>query len=119
MKEKTYQEKILEEIEDRVIKEFTASSMIKNADSVAEVHNVSSKYNETDANKEKLLGKFDLKLSKTLTMPQKMVKYAHEPVVFYLHKNRNFIHKLRNHDINEQKLQEEKEYQENLKLENE
>ena len=43
--------------------------MINNADSVAEVHNVSSKYKETDANKEKLLGKFDLKLSKTLTMP--------------------------------------------------
>ena len=41
---------------------------MQKADSVAEPHNVSSKYKETDANKEKLLGKFDLKLSKHLTM---------------------------------------------------
>ena len=36
---------------------------------MAEIHNVSAKFKDTDANKEKLLGKFDLKLSKALNMP--------------------------------------------------
>ena len=27
-------------------------------------------------------------------MPQKVIKYAQEPVVFHLHKKRNFFHKI-------------------------
>lgn len=28
-------------------------------------------------------------------MPQKVIKYAQEPVVFHLHKKRNFFHKIK------------------------
>jgi hypothetical protein len=33
-------------------------------------------------------------MNKNLTMPQKVIKYAQEPVVFHLHKKRNFFHKI-------------------------
>ena len=38
-------------------------------------------------NKEKFKGHFDLLVNSDLPMNKKIEKYAHDPVVFYLHKN--------------------------------
>lgn len=56
--------------------------------------NKASTFDETAANREKLKGSFKLKINKNMKMPQKIEKYAQEPVVFYLHKKRNFIRKI-------------------------
>jgi len=45
-------------------------------------------------NREKLKGNFKLLINADLPMGKKIEKYASDPVVFYLHKNRNFIKKL-------------------------
>jgi hypothetical protein len=45
-------------------------------------------------NKEKLKGAFKLSINHDLPMHKKIERYGAEPVVFYLHKNRNFIRKL-------------------------
>ena len=44
--------------------------------------------------KEKFKGNFGLLINVDLPMGKKIEKYAADPVVFYLHKNRNFIKKL-------------------------
>jgi hypothetical protein len=39
-------------------------------------------------------------------MPKKIEKYAEEPIVFYLHKKRNFIKKINDSIIEEAKAKE-------------
>jgi len=53
-----------------------------------------------------------LRLNHNLPMNKKIETYANEKVAFYLHKNRNFIHKIENSlkEIDkEKKVKEEKE----------
>ena len=45
--------------------------------------------------KEKLKGKFDLLISEHLPWDKKILQYGRDPIVFHLHKNRNFIKKLK------------------------
>ena len=49
----------------------------------------------SSSNKEKFKGAFKLKINHDLPMHKKIERYGGEPVVFYLHKNRNFIRKLK------------------------
>lgn len=65
--------------------------------------NKAAAFDESQANREKLKGGFKLKISKHMKMPQKIEKYAQEPVVFHLHKKRNFIRKIERQAI-EQKI---------------
>ena len=46
-------------------------------------------------NQEKLKGKFDLKINHGLRMSKKIEMYANDDVAFFLHKNRNFLDKLK------------------------
>lgn len=39
-------------------------------------------------------GWYEVNLSKKLPLPKKIVKFAYEPVAFYLHKKRDFISRL-------------------------
>lgn len=50
---------------------------------------------ESKVNQEKLKGKFDLKINHGLRMSKKIEMYANEDVAFFLHKNRNFLTKLK------------------------
>ena len=47
-----------------------------------------------------------MKVNHNLSMPKKIEKYAEEPIVFYLHKKRNFIKKINDSIIEEAKAKE-------------
>jgi hypothetical protein len=57
--------------------------------------NKSKSFEDASANLEKLKGRFNLRINHGLPMHKKIEKYANENVAFYLHKNRNFIDKLK------------------------
>jgi hypothetical protein len=61
---------------------------------VTNVHNKAASMNEASAAKEKLKGKFSLRISKNLSISKKIEKYAQDSMVFHLHKNRNFLRKI-------------------------
>ena len=63
--------------------------------------------------REKLKGQFRLLLNHQLPMPKKIEKFGADPVVFYLHKARNFIRKLEVSKV------ESERYKEETKLKNE
>ena len=66
--------------------------------------NQSLSHDEAKANYEKLKGRFRLRINHDLPMSKKIETYANEKVAFYLHKNRNFIHKLE-HSMKEIEVQ--------------
>ena len=45
---------------------------------------------------EKMKGRFKLIINKDLAMSKQIQKFGNEPIVFYLHKHRNFFQKLKN-----------------------
>ena len=44
--------------------------------------------------REKMKGRFRLRMSPHLSSPQKIEKYAQEPLAFHLYKNRHFMNKI-------------------------
>ena len=62
---------------------------------------------EAYENREKLKGAFRLLLNHQLPMPKKIEKFGADPVVFYLHKARNFIRKLEVSKIESEQRKEE------------
>lgn len=52
-------------------------------------------HEEAKANYEKLKGRFKLKINHNLPMNKKIETYANEKIAFHLHKNRNFLHKIK------------------------
>ena len=52
-------------------------------------------HEEAKATNEKLKGRFRLRINNSLPMNKKIEAYANEKVAFYLHKSRNFIHKIK------------------------
>ena len=94
IRELTAAEENMIKVEERVTNEYHNNQVFVNQQNVADVHNKAATFSTSAANKEKLNGHFNLKMSKNLTMPKKIEQYAQEPVVFFLHKNRNFIKKI-------------------------
>ena len=45
-------------------------------------------------NYEKMRGRFKVVISKKIEMKKRIMSFSNDPVVYYLHKNRNFIRKL-------------------------
>lgn len=43
---------------------------------------------------EKMKGRFRLRMSPNLSSPQKITKFAQEPIAFHLYKNRHFLNKI-------------------------
>ena len=43
---------------------------------------------------EMMKGRYEVNMSSKLSLPKKIVKFAYEPVAFYLHKKRDFINRL-------------------------
>ena len=41
-------------------------------------------------------GRFKVSINKDLAMKKQIQKFGNEPIVFYLHKHRNFLQKLEN-----------------------
>lgn len=94
VREKTYAEENLAEVEQRVIEEFGRSRDEVCAAEATELTNKAALFDDAQANKEKLKGKFSLRLNKNLTLAQQIERYAAEDIVFHLHKNRNFVEKI-------------------------
>ena len=86
---------------------------------MAEIENIGAANDERRANVEKLKGRFKLRMNKNLSMPQKVIKYAQEPVVFHLHKKRNFFHKIQGQLDDDLKIKNEAEYAKQVRDENE
>lgn len=65
---------------------------------VTDMHNQDCLTDPIKMNKEKLRGKFNLTINRTLPMKKQIEKFANEPVAYYLHKKRNFLEKLQRID---------------------
>lgn len=81
---------------------------------VTDITNKSLQHEESRSNYEKLKGRFKLRMNPNLPMSKKIETFANEKVAFYLHKNRNFIHKL---DTTIKELEKEKKINEELERE--
>lgn len=83
--------------EQKVRRNFKQQALAYKAQGVTETYfqcAVNRDGKDLEQNKEKLKGAFKLSINHDLPMPKKIERYGAEPVVFYLHKNRNFIRKL-------------------------
>ena len=58
------------------------------------LHNKATVFDVGKANKEKLMGRFDLKINIDLPFNKKVQKYAQDPMGYYLHKQGNFLEKI-------------------------
>jgi len=54
-------------------------------------------FNEMQTKKEKIKGRFDIKLNHRLPMQVKIEQLGTDSIAFYMHKNRQFIKKLEDH----------------------
>lgn len=61
---------------------------------VADPNTKSAKNPQAHDNKAKFKGDFKLLINHDLPMHKKIERFGNEPVVFYLHKKRNFIKKI-------------------------
>ena len=83
--------------EQKVAKKFKQESLMFQTQDVTKTFyksSVDKNGKDLRQNREKLKGAFKLSINHDLPMPKKIERYCAEPVVFYLHKNRNFIRKL-------------------------
>lgn len=76
LKEKTACEERIEELEERLVGEFKEKAIANQINNVAELENKMLISSETEANKEKLKGRFRLRINPTLDLRVKIGKYA-------------------------------------------
>lgn len=95
VKEKSLAEENLEKIEKFVTDQFALSQDFMKYNLVTDLQNKAFVTEESKVNQEKLKGRFDLKINHGLRMSKKIEMYANEDVAFHLHKNRNFLTKLK------------------------
>jgi hypothetical protein len=84
----------IEGCEARVLEMHEKSKNFYIMQPVADATVMSGKDMSKNDNKAKLNGAFKLLINHKLPMHKKIERYGTEPVVFYLHKQRNFIRKL-------------------------
>ena len=81
------------------IESYLRGQIAKNKDfaefiSVADVHDKYALNDESRLAKEKLKGRFDLRVPTNIPYEMRISKYVNEPLAFHIHKNRLFFKKL-------------------------
>ena len=90
----TIAEENLENVENRVNEEFAKNKVFFNQQVVTTLDNIAAGNDPVQSNKEKMRGKFSLKIGQELPVAKKIEKYGQDSMVFHLHKNRNFLRKI-------------------------
>ena len=93
-KDKTLMMEKMEMIEQKVNKRFDLDISTK----LPDVCNLDKKELAGQKDKiqnEKMRGRFKININKNLEMPKRIQSFSNDPVAYYLHKNRNFISKLK------------------------
>ena len=83
----------MELIEAKVTKKFELDISTKVAD-VIDLNKKEVIGQKDRINYEKMRGAFKVTINKNLCMDKKIQSFSNDPVIYYLHKNRNFIRKL-------------------------
>ena len=80
-------------IEEKVNKRFELDMSTKVLD-VVDLQKKEFAGQKDKINYEKMRGRFKVTINKNLAMKKRIQSFSNDPVVYYLHKNRNFIRKL-------------------------
>ena len=84
----------MEDIENRVNKDFTAGADMQKQQDVTDINNKALIGDQAKMQNEKMKGRFEVTINKNLEMKKRIQKFGNEPICYYLHKNRNFLQKL-------------------------
>ena len=90
---KTLMMEKMELIEERVNKNFEMDMSTRVPD-VVDLQKKELAGQKDKINHEKMKGRFKVTINKNLQMKKKIQSFSNDPVVYYLHKNRNFMRKL-------------------------
>mmetsp|Transcript_26064 Transcript_26064/g.32547 ORF Transcript_26064/g.32547 Transcript_26064/m.32547 type:complete len:148 (-) Transcript_26064:1852-2295(-) len=80
-------------IEEKVHKRFELDASTKVLD-VVDLQKKELAGQKDKINYEKMRGRFKVIINKNLAMKKRIQSFSNDPVIYYLHKNRNFIRKL-------------------------
>ena len=86
----------LERIEKGINLKFDGTNNLNKQMNVLEINDQAVAGEKEKFNTEKMKGRFKLTINKDLNMKKQIQKFGNEPIVFYLHKHRNFLNKLKN-----------------------
>ena len=75
---------------------------------MVDIHDKGALASESAMNKEKLAGKFKLKMSKKLSKYRKIECFSQDGMIYFLHKKRNFIEKINRQEKEDDELQQKK-----------
>ena len=92
-KQKTLMMEKMEMIEERVNKNFELDISTKVKD-VIELNKREMAGQKDKINYEKMRGRFKVAINKNIAMKKQIQSFSNDPVIYYLHKNRNFLRKL-------------------------
>jgi hypothetical protein len=92
--EKTMSQESIEGAHRRSKQSYEKSRNFYISQPVADTKTKSAHNPLAHGNKEKFKGDFKLLINHKLPMHKKIERFGNEPVVFYLHKKRNFINKI-------------------------
>ena len=84
----------MEMIEQRVHKRFDLDMSTRLPD-VVELNKKELAGQKDKINYEKMRGRFKIVINKNMEMKKRIQSFSNDPVAYYLHKNRNFIRKLK------------------------
>ena len=84
----------MEDIENRVNKEFAGAADMQKQQDVTDINNKALIGDHAKMQNEKMKGRFEVTINKNLEMKKRIQKFGNEPICYYLHKNRNFLQKL-------------------------
>ncbi len=90
---KTLMMEKMEQIEDKVQKRYELDISSKILD-VVDLQKKEFAGQKDKINYEKMRGRFKVTINKNLEMKKRIQSFSNDPVIYYLHKNRNFIRKL-------------------------
>ena len=93
-REKTLMMEKMEMIEQRVHKRFDLDMSTRLPD-VVELNKKELAGQKDKINYEKMRGRFKIVINKNMEMKKRIQSFSNDPVAYYLHKNRNFIRKLK------------------------
>ena len=86
----------IEQIESKINKKYEGKNKLMKQMNVIEINDQAVAGQKEKSNTEKMKGRFKVSINKDLAMKKQIQKFGNEPIVFYLHKHRNFLQKLEN-----------------------
>lgn len=92
-RQKTLMMEKMDQIEEKVHKRFELDASTKVLD-VVDLQKKELAGQRDKINYEKMRGRFKVIINKNLAMKKRIQSFSNDPVIYYLHKNRNFIRKL-------------------------